>query len=54
MHRLRQVFSSVQVTMRYENLAPNHLQDAVSINPLNNLDTFATLPTTKRKTPENV
>lgn len=46
--------STVQVTMRYAHLAPDHLADALRLNPLASFDTFATLPANKRKTPENV
>lgn len=46
--------STVQVTMRYAHLAPDHLVDALRLNPLASFDTLATLSAYKRKTPENV
>lgn len=42
------------MTMRYSHLTPNHLQDALTINPLNSFDTFSTLQAKNRKSPENV
>lgn len=35
--------SSVVMTMRYAHLSPDHLQDAIKLNPLGEFDTFSTL-----------
>lgn len=43
--------SSLAMTMRYAHLAPEHLQDAISFNPLNDFDTLSTVGQPKKQNP---
>ncbi len=46
--------SSLAMTMRYSHLAPEHLADALRLNPLASFDTLATPNRKNKKTLENV
>lgn len=43
--------STINMTMRYAHLAPDHLQESITLNPCSGFDTLATLQNAGKKNP---